>query len=135
MGHKNSPSFGRWKKKPLNQNGGLRMIKNQQQVSEQKDRDLNSVIKIDQGQIKSHLGEMVRQSVQETLNSMLDAEADQLCKAHLYERSEARTNSRAGHYTRGLETKTGPNSVTACWNQPLMFINVIKLYQYHEVVP
>jgi len=30
---------------------------------------------------------------------------------------------------------TGPSSVTACWNQPLMFINVIKLYQYHEVVP
>ncbi len=30
---------------------------------------------------------------------------------------------------------TGPSSVTACWNQPLMFINVTKLYQYHEVVP
>jgi transposase-like protein len=84
------------------------MIKNQQQVSEQKDRDLNNVIKIDQDQIKSHLGEMVRQSVEETLNLMLDAEADRLCQAHLYERSEARTNSRAGHYTRGLETKAGP---------------------------
>jgi hypothetical protein len=30
---------------------------------------------------------------------------------------------------------TGPSSVTACWNQPLIVINVIKLYQYHEVVP
>jgi len=30
---------------------------------------------------------------------------------------------------------TGPSSVTTCWNQPLMFIDEIKLYQYHEVVP
>jgi len=30
---------------------------------------------------------------------------------------------------------TGPSSVTACWNQPLMFINAIRLYQYHEGVP
>jgi hypothetical protein len=34
-----------------------------------------------------------------------------------------------------FNVRTGPSSVKACWNQPLMFINVIKLYQYHEVVP
>jgi len=36
---------------------------------------LNQVIKIDQARIKSHLGEMVRETVEETLNVMLDAEA------------------------------------------------------------
>src|SRR4030042_490670 len=34
-----------------------------------------------------------------------------------------------------LNVRTGPNSVRTYWNQPLMFINVIKLYQYYEVVP
>ena len=36
---------------------------------------MNQVIKIDQARIKSHLGEMVRETVEETLNVMLDAEA------------------------------------------------------------
>ena len=35
-----------------------------------------------------HLGEMVRGTVEETLNAMLDAEADQLCGAGRYERSK-----------------------------------------------
>jgi transposase-like protein len=32
----------------------------------------------------------------ETLNALLDAEADRLCNAQRYERSEARRNTRAG---------------------------------------
>ncbi len=39
--------------------------------------------------IRDHLGEMVRGTVKETLNAMLDAEADQLRGAGRYERSEA----------------------------------------------
>jgi transposase-like protein len=80
---------------------------NQLEVSTTNERDLNNVIKIDQQQIKSHLGEMVRDTVEETLNAMLDAEADKLCNAQRYERSEARANSRAGHYTRRLQTQAG----------------------------
>ena len=38
---------------------------------------------------------------------MLDAEADQLCRAERYERTEARIDSRAGHYRRKLHTKAG----------------------------
>ena len=46
-----------------------------------------------------HLGEMVRGTVEETLNAMLDAEADQLMrKPGCYERSEARQDTRAGSY-------------------------------------
>jgi transposase len=37
---------------------------------------------------------MVRGSVEETLNALLDAEADRLCNAQRYERSEARRDSR-----------------------------------------
>src|SRR6516162_8602818 len=42
-----------------------------------------------------------------TLNALLDAEADRLCNEQRYERSEARRDTRAGHYERGLQTKAG----------------------------
>ena len=70
-------------------------------------KNLNKVIKIDEAQIRNHLGEMVRSTVEETLNDMLDAEADQLCGAGRYERTEARVDCRAGHYKRKLHTKAG----------------------------
>jgi putative transposase len=49
----------------------------------------------------------VRASVEETLNAMLDAEADELCGAEKYERSADRVDTRAGHYERSLHTKAG----------------------------
>ena len=54
-----------------------------------------------------HLGEMVRGTVEEALNGMLDAEADRLCPATSYQRSPERVNTRAGHYHRKLHTKAG----------------------------
>src|SRR5260221_9040367 len=68
---------------------------------------LNNVITIDDERIKSHLDRVVRGTVEETLNALLDAEADRLCNAQRYERSDARRDSRAGHYERGLQTKAG----------------------------
>ena len=68
---------------------------------------MGKVIQIDEKKIREHLGEMVRGTVEETLNAMLDAEADQLCNAGRYERSEARRDTRAGYYERGLHTKAG----------------------------
>jgi transposase-like protein len=68
---------------------------------------LNNVITIDDERIKSHLDRVVRGSVEETLNALLDAEADRLCNAQRYERSEARRGTRAGHYERKLQTKAG----------------------------
>ena len=71
------------------------------------DKNLSNVIKINEAQIKDHLGQMVRSTVEETLNQMLDAEADQLCNAQRYERTEERINGRAGHYKRRFHTKAG----------------------------
>src|ERR1700745_3860563 len=68
---------------------------------------LNNVITMDDERIKSHLDRVVRGSVEETLNALLDAEADRLCNAQRYERSEARRDTRAGHYERRLHTKAG----------------------------
>jgi putative transposase len=68
---------------------------------------LGKVIEIDEARIKDHLGELVRGSVEDTLNALLDAEADQLCNAARYERTEARRDTRAGSYERKLQTKAG----------------------------
>jgi putative transposase len=75
--------------------------------SAKSDNHLSNVIKIDEAQIQNHLGQMVRSTVEETLNAMLDAEADHLCHAHRYEHTDARTDQRAGHYKRTLHTKAG----------------------------
>jgi putative transposase len=71
------------------------------------EKNLNGVIKIDAAQIHSHLDSMVRSTVEETLNKLLDEEADRLCNAGRYEHSESRTDSRAGHYQRTLHVKAG----------------------------
>ena len=53
------------------------------------EKPMGQVIQIDEARIRDHLGEMVRGTVEETLNAMLDAEADRLCGAGRYERSQA----------------------------------------------
>src|SRR5271169_6742862 len=68
---------------------------------------LGNVITIDDERIKNHLDRVVRGSVEDTLNALLDAEADRLCNAQRYERSQARRDTRAGHYERKLHTKAG----------------------------
>jgi hypothetical protein len=42
------------------------------------EKPMGQVIQIDETRIRDHFGEMVRGTVEETLNAMLDAEADQL---------------------------------------------------------
>ena len=74
---------------------------------EQKGESMGQVIRIDEGRIRDHLGEMVRGTVEEALNALLDAEADRLCGAARYERTEGRTDTRAGAYERALHTKAG----------------------------
>ena len=70
-------------------------------------KELNKVVSIDDKRIKNHLDGLVRNSVEETLNSLLDAEADTLCGAQRYERSADRVDTRAGSYERQLHTKAG----------------------------
>lgn len=77
------------------------------QISTETEKNLNGVIKIDSAQVQSHLDAVVRNTVEETLNKLLDEEADRLCNAGRYEHSETRTDSRAGHYTRKFQAKAG----------------------------
>jgi transposase-like protein len=65
------------------------------------------LIRIDEGEIRNHLEQIVRGTVEETLNALLEAEADAICRASRYERSPERADTRAGHYNRKLHTKAG----------------------------
>ena len=75
--------------------------------SENEAKQLGGVVQIDEGKIRAHLDEVVRATVEETLNALLDAEADHLCGARKYERTEGRKDTRAGSYDRQLHTKAG----------------------------
>ena len=54
------------------------------------EKPMGQVIQIDEARIRDHLGELVRGTVEETLNAMLDAEADQPAARRPYGRSQAR---------------------------------------------
>jgi len=72
-----------------------------------KDMNNNKIIQIDEHLVQSKLTEIVKGTVEETLNGLLDAEADRLCNADRYERTEAGKDTRAGHYERYLDTTSG----------------------------
>jgi putative transposase len=72
---------------------------------------LSNVVRIDDERIRDHLGQIVRGTVEETLNGMLEAEAERLCNAGRYERTEARRDTRAGSYPRKLHTRAGEVSL------------------------
>jgi len=102
-------------------------------VAEAEKAVLGKVVSIDEAKIKSHLDDMVRKSVEETLNGLLDAEADALCKAGRYERNTERVDTRAGHYTRGLETKAGKVELRVPRLRSLPFeTQIIERYRRRE---
>ena len=55
---------------------------------------VSNVVKIDEERIKGHLDRIVCGTVEETLNSLLDAEADRLVGAERYTRNEERRDYR-----------------------------------------
>ena len=65
------------------------------------------IIQINEGEVHAHVDRLVKQTVEEMLNGMLDAEADRLCQARRYEHSSQRQDTRAGHYKRKLHVKAG----------------------------
>jgi transposase-like protein len=71
------------------------------------EKTVSNVVKIDEERLKGHLDRIVRGTVEETLNSLLDAEADRLVGAERYARTDERRDYRSGHYERKLHTKAG----------------------------
>lgn len=73
-------------------------------MGEDSTKGLSNIIRIDDERIQDHLKHVVRGSVEETLNALLDAEADRLVGASRYEHTVARRDTRAGSYERKLHT-------------------------------
>ena len=95
--------------------------------------ELGPVVQIDEGRIQAHLDEVVRATVEETLNALLDAEADELCGARRYERAEGRKDTRAGSYERQLHTKAGEVTLTVPKLRNLPFETaIIERYRRRE---
>ena len=67
----------------------------------------DNIIQLNQDLIHTELKDLVKNSVEETLNAMLDAEADKLVNAERYARNEQRQGYRAGHYDRSFTTTSG----------------------------
>lgn len=92
-----------------------------------------SVIRVDEQELRGHLDEVVRTSVEETLNGMLDAEADRLCQAKRYERTAERMDTRAGSYERKLQTKAGEVKLQVPRLRSLPFeTQIIERYRRRE---
>ena len=93
-----------------------------------------NIIEINEEKIKDHLGHFVKNTVEETLNAMLDAEADALCNAQRYERSSERLDTRAGHYNRKLQTKVGEVDLKIPKLRKLTFESaIIERYKRREI--
>jgi len=92
------------------------------------------IIQLNEGAIKQELGNLVRQSVEDTLNALLDEEADRLTNATRYERTEGRQDTRAGHYKRKLLTKAGVVELKMPKLRTLPFETaIIQRYQKREI--
>jgi transposase-like protein len=67
----------------------------------------DNIITLNSELIHTELKDLVRNSVEETLNSLLDAEADRLVNAERYARDDERQGYRSGHYDRNFTTTSG----------------------------
>ena len=74
----------------------------------------DNIIQVNQEIIHTELKDLVRTSVEEALNAMLDAEADKLVNAERYARNEERKGYRSGHYERSFTTTSGEINIKIC---------------------
>ncbi len=65
------------------------------------------IVQLNEEGIRDQIKELVRGSVEETHNELLEAEAEKLTQAARYERNEQRQGYRSGHYSRSLTTTFG----------------------------
>ncbi len=108
-------------------------MENSKSLKENKERKTGQIIRIEQEQLTKHLDKVVRGTIEETLNALLDAEADRLCQASRYERTEKRQDTRAGYYKRNLETKAGPVQLQVPKLRTLTFETaIIERYKRRE---
>ena len=93
----------------------------------------DKIIQFDDAMFESKLDALVRVKVEQTINAMLDAEADEIANAARYERKTDRKAFRAGHYERTLTAKAGKLSLKVPKLKGALFESaVIERYQRRE---
>ena len=65
------------------------------------------IVQLNEEVIKGQIKELVRGSVEETLNELLANEAEKLTQVARYERNEQRQGYRSDHYSHNLTTTSG----------------------------
>ena len=99
-------------------------------VAHEPEKAISGAIKIDEKEIQDHIDGLVRQSVEDTLNALLNAEADAICNASRYQRTPDRLDTRAGSYHRKLLTKAGEVDLKVPRLRSLPFeTEIIRRYQ------
>lgn len=88
-----------------------------------------SIVSFDEQAVKDELRELVGETIKETINAMLDEEADRLVGARPYER----TDERIGHYERGFTTTSGQITLNMPKLKGMRFATaVIERYKRRE---
>lgn len=67
----------------------------------------NPIVSVDEESLRGDIVELVRKTIQDTLNALLEQEADEMVGAERYERTADREAYRSGHYKRKLVTTSG----------------------------
>lgn len=94
---------------------------------------MDNIIHLNEQGLKDELKNLVRGTVEETLNKLLDEEADRITNAHRYERTQERQDTRAGHYKRKLLTTSGEVELKIPKLRTLPFETaIIERYQRRE---
>ena len=91
------------------------------------------ILQLNEEVIKGELKELVRGSVEETLNELLESETEKLTQAARYERNETRKGYRSGHYDRNLTTTSGNVTLHMPRLKGILFETaIIERYRRHE---
>lgn len=99
-------------------------------VAHETEKTIAGAIKVDEKEVMDHLDGLVRRSVEDTINELLNSEADAICNASRYQRSPDRQDTRAGSYKRKLLTKAGEVELNIPRLRTLPFeTQIIKRYQ------
>ena len=92
-----------------------------------------NIIQLNEQFIHNELKTIVKNSVEEILNALLDAEADKLVQAERYAREQTRKGYRAGHYERSFSTQAGDITLKVPKLKGLTFESaIIQRYQRRE---
>ena len=92
------------------------------------------IVQLNEEVIKGQIKELVRGSVEETLNELLEKEAESLTQAARYERNEARQGYRSGHYDRNLTTTSGDDALHDCKKDCFSFGQLPQLAEVRVII-